>query len=174
MTDLFDFIPEIAAERQAQALDLAVSPLLVLRDAMPEAFCVVAYRDPERCRLRGAKNPGASGPWAYSLDDAGLYWDHRSEFRGWDRIPTHLTTWSQLDAAFGHDPRLADLIDWHESLPEPNWQETYRPHELWPDPEDWHPSYLEHDHQRPGWEARKNAWHTLRAILTDAIARAEA
>jgi hypothetical protein len=35
--DLFDFIPEIAAERQAQARDLAVSPLLVLRDAMPEA-----------------------------------------------------------------------------------------------------------------------------------------
>ena len=108
----------------------------------------------------------------YSVEEVAAYldgeWDEECE----TALTEHLRGCPECRRRAASLARLDDLIDWHESLPQPNWQETYRPHELWPEPEGWHPSYLDHDHERPGWEARKAAWNTLRTILTDAIARA--
>lgn len=174
--DLFDFLPEIAAARQVERLQPLRDALTCLRDAVPEALEVVVllgYRHEKDTRAARA-----SGPWAYCVSRDGLRHEPRDEWsnptdggpRGWSRTPAHLTTWEELAALVGADPRRADLVAWAEGLTAPDrWRDLFRPHELWPNPEQWHPGYIEGDHERPGWGERITAWRTLQSILTTAL-----
>ena len=83
--------------------------------------------------------------------------------------PAHHTPWEDIDALIGTDPRLAEVRAWADSLTaQDKWRDLYRPFELWPDPEDWHPSYIASDHERPGWAERLHAWRLAIAICLDA------
>lgn len=156
-----------------------IDGLTCLRDAEPDAMYVVVHlaywlRDDVR-RI------GASGDWAYSIRRDGLRFEHeddwwrgawsRGERYGWNRTPAHRITWAELAEQIGDDPRRAELITWAQSLAQPAWSQMARPHELWPNPGQWHPDYITGDHQHPGWDQRHTAWCTLRTILTDAITR---
>jgi hypothetical protein len=156
-----------------------VDGLTCLRDAVPDAMYVVIHLG--YWLPRDERNIGASGDWAYSIRRDGLHFEHendwwrgawsRGERYGWSRTPVHRITWAELAEEIGGDPRRADLVAWSGSLTEPAWKERGRPHELWPDPGQWHPDYITHDHQHPGWDRRIAAWRTLQTILTDAITR---
>lgn len=175
--DLFDFLPDVAAQRSyARNLPLTQA-LTCLRDAVPSALEVVS--DLAYNRRTDDRSPSASGDWAYIVCRAGLRHEPRSHWSqptdggraGWNRTPANLTTWSELAALLGDDPRRAELTAWTASLTAPDrWRDITRPRELWPNPEEWHPSTIEGDHTRPGWEARIHAWRTVQAILDDAIA----
>ncbi|GAA0645818.1 hypothetical protein GCM10010174_81070 [Kutzneria viridogrisea] len=174
MTQLDLFGEVLSAERQRH-----YDALVCLRDAMPDALeLVVALR---RQQPRDTRSPRAGGGWAYCVSHAGLrveaadQWSagarERGETWGWDRTPAHLVTWDELTALIGQDPRRAEIAAWANSLPEPRWRLLARPHELWPDPEGWHLSYLCHDHVHEQWPRRRRAWQLLLDLLTDAITR---
>jgi hypothetical protein len=146
-----------------------VDGLTCLRDSMPSAMYVVIHL--ADWRPREERGPGFSGDWAYAIRRDGLRIEHANDWRGWDHTPAHRITWAELAEQLAGDPRRAELIAWSASLPEPAWQDLARPHELWPEPEKWHPHYIEGDHERPGWDQRLTAWRTLQAILSDAMAR---
>ena len=159
-----------------------VDGLTCIRDAVGEAMHVLihlAYWLPEDHR-----GISACGEWAYSIRRKGFHYEHESDWWlgaytrgepwGWDRTPAHHMTWAEIVELIGDDPRRAQLIAWSESLTEPAWQERLRPHELWPNPGNWHPDYIRLDHERPGWDQRITAWRTLQAILTDAMEGASA
>lgn len=156
-----------------------VDGLTCLRDAVPEAMDVVLLL--EYGRPIDERSIGASGEWAYSIRREGMRYEHKRTWwdeprsqgkpHGWSRTPAHRITWAELADLLGGDPRRAELIAWADSLGELAWKERTRPHELWPNPGHWHPSYIKHDHEHPGWDRRIAAWRTLQAILTDAIAR---
>lgn len=156
-----------------------VDGLTCLRDSVPDAMYVMihlAYWLPADVR-----RIGASGNWAYSIRRDGLRFEHeddwwraarsRGERYGWDRTPVHRITWAELAEQVGDDPRRAQLLAWSQSLTEPAWQERTRPHELWPNPDQWNADYITNDHKHPGWTRRRAAWSTLQAILTSAIAQ---
>ncbi|WP_053203807.1 hypothetical protein [Jiangella muralis] len=146
-----------------------VDGLACLRDAHPRALdLMLGERRPDTGEIK----VGASGPWAYSVRRAGFYFEDRGGWGGWYARPAHLLTWSELDALVGGDARLLEVRAWSESLHGVGGRnDRMRPHELWPDPGGWHPSYIEGDHERPGWDERITAWRTVLAILDDAIAR---
>ena len=149
-----------------------VDGLTCLRDSMPSAMYVVVHL--ADWRIREERGAGCSGDWAYAIRRDGLRIERTNDWRGWDHAPAHRITWAKLAEHLGGDPRRAELIAWSESLAEPAWQEMARPHELWPEPEKWHPHYIEGDHKHPGWRRRLAAWTTLQAILTDAMEGASA
>ncbi|GAA2238788.1 hypothetical protein GCM10010401_08840 [Rarobacter faecitabidus] len=173
--DLFDFVPEIAAERHEARNRPLRAAVECLRDSIPEALELVLYL--ENRSGRDSRAPRSSGNWAYAVGDAGLRhesWEHWARptdggKSGWNRTPKNLTTWAQLRDVLGDDPRRNDLTEWADSLPEPKWKDLYRPHELWPHPETWHPSYIEGDRSRPGWAQRITAWRTCQVMLSDAM-----
>lgn len=147
-----------------------VDALTCLRDAVPEALQVVVelrnWHTDSRARCR-------SGDWAYCVSDAGLRFEHVTDqhvdTEGWNPTPAHLLPWGELTALIGDDPRRTDITAWVESLPEPRWRQLHRPHELWPDPGDWHTGYLCRDHLDPHWPGRRHAWQLVLDLLTDAI-----
>lgn len=145
-----------------------VDGLTCLRDAVPDAMYVLIHlTDWRPTENRG--NRYSDGGWLYAIRRDGLRFEHAL---GWDdRRPAHRISWAELAEQLGDDPRRAELIAWSESLTEPAWKERMRPHELWPNPGSWHPSYITTDHEHPGWPRRIAAWRTLQAILTDAITR---
>lgn len=156
-----------------------VDGLTCLRDSVPDAMYVVLHLD---YWLRDdTRRVGASGDWAYSVRREGFRYEHEAEWwsgarargerYGWDRMPAQRIAWPELAEQLAGDPRRGELIAWSAALTEPAWQERYRPHELWPEPEKWHPHYIEDDHEHPGWDQRITAWRTLQTILTDAITR---
>lgn len=146
--------------------------LTCLRDVVPEAMNVVLHlTDWHRTEEGGY---GLSGDWAYTVRRRGLRFERRHS--GWDGRASRMrvVTWSELAGLFGDDPRRAAIVAWSQALVEPAWQQRMRPHELWPDPGSWHPSYIENDRADPGWPERIAAWTALQAMCTDAITRLEA
>jgi hypothetical protein len=156
-----------------------VDGLTCLRDAVPDAMYMVIHL--ADWRPREERSIGASGEWAYGIRRDGLRYEHehdwwrgarsRGEPYGWDRTPVHRVSWAELAEQIGDDPRRAQIRAWAQSLTGPAWQELARPHELWPNPGQWHPDHIRIDHERSGWDQRYAAWCALRAVLTDAIAR---
>jgi hypothetical protein len=147
-----------------------VDGLTCLRDVVPEALEVIVHLADWHPVEQGGF--GLSGDWAYTIRRKGLRYERRSD---WCGQPSRMRciTWPELAAQLGSDPRRAGLIAWSEALTEPAWKERIRPHELWPNPGEWHPDYIRHDHERPGWPQRIAAWRTLQQICTDAIAGLE-
>jgi hypothetical protein len=145
--------------------------LICLRDEVPTALEAIANLS--WLKPHDDTKPGASEHYAYALCAAGLRWERVEEWWGpgaWERRPRHLTTWADLAAAISDDPRRATIATWAETLTAPDRsRDLYRPYELWPKPETWHPSYIDGDHERPGWADRIDAWRTAQAILTDAV-----
>lgn len=164
--DLFDGDPEVRR---------LVDGLTCLRDVVPEALEAVVYLREWRSR---AGNVGRSGTWWYGIRPDGLHFARLEEQRcgsGWPSRLARRLTWAQLADLLGDDPRRLGLIAWKESLTAPDaWKELMRPHELWPDPDGWHPSYITGDHAHPGWPERITAWAALQAMFTDAITALEA
>lgn len=170
--DLFGDVER--AERQAASEDRQRrrDALTCLRDSMPETLEAVAwvkYR-----RERDTRHPGMCGDWAYVMCRAGIRFEHVSTWGGWDCTPRHLLTWAELDTIIGSDARRAAVRDWVSTLVEPCWRELMRPHEMWPNRDQWHPSYITGDHDRAGWTSRRQTWMDTLAILTDAIERLNA
>lgn len=144
--------------------------LTCLRDVVPEALTAVARLEFFYTVVR--RGSGRSGDWCYEFAPAGLRFDVAGR---WDpeRWPAQSLTWVELRGAVGDDPRLPAVAAWYRSVSAIDaWKDHTRPFELWPDPEGWHPSYLESDRRRAGYEDRLQAWRTVQAILTDAITRA--
>jgi hypothetical protein len=165
--NLLDFLPEVVAERADRDADA----LVCLRDEVPQALEAVVHlawwRQIDETGFRNS-----SGRYLYLVCRAGIRYERKGEGNDGDRgRPARLLAWDELAAMVGGDPRRAEVAAWVDSLPEPRWSVLTRPHELWPQPEQWHPSYIENDHARPGWPARIAAWTTVQAILTDAIGR---
>ncbi|WP_194838876.1 hypothetical protein [Nocardia sp. XZ_19_369] len=171
--DLFGEV--LAAERTR-----SIEALTCLRDAVPEALEIIAtlrYRSPSDTR-----SPRSSGQWAYCVCRGGLCFENaddwwagsraRGEVWGWARTPAHLITWDQLAALVQHDPRRAEICAWTESLLSPRGRLVTRPFELWPNPDQWNPGYLDSDRADPLWPQRRKAWQLVLDLLTDAIAAA--
>lgn len=157
--DLFG--DELAAESTRH-----VDALTCLRDSHPRALEILTG---ERRPDTGEVRCGLSGSWAYSVRRAGFCFEDASTWGGWYSRPAHVLTWPELDELVGADPRLADVAAWSRSLAADARRDRYRPFELWPDPESWHPSYIKGDRDHPGWADRLAAWRLVLAILDDAI-----
>jgi hypothetical protein len=148
-----------------------VDGLTALRDVVPEALeAVVHLADwhPVEC---GGFSLG--GGWVYAIRRRGLRFEACGT--GWSGRVSEMRclTWPELADLIGDNPRRAEIRAWSESLIEPAWKQRMRPHELWPDPGGWHPSYLTGDHEHPGWPERIAAWTALQAMCTDAIVALE-
>ena len=121
---------------------------------------------------RGEIRQGMSGDWCYSVRATGFHFADRTEHcrggGGWYRRPAHRLDWDELDA-IAADPRVDEIRAWADSLTAiDRWKDRYRPHEMWPHPDSWHPSYIDGDHERPGWPARHAAWLLTLTVLADA------
>lgn len=164
---LFDnfFIPDLAVT-SARGLEC-------LRDVVPEALDVVRHLG--WWKDRDERRRGASGDWAYRVCERGVYFGARAgrgEWKGWDHNPIHLLGWAELTSLIADDPRRTDVQEWASSLTAiDRWRDLYRPFELWPHADRWHPSYIEGDRERTGYSDRMHAWRTTQAILTTAIDR---
>ena len=143
--------------------------LVCLAESEPKALeILIGIRTPDR----GQCKAGKSGRWAYRATSAGFRFELVETWGGWDHSPRGLLLWSELDALTSDDSRLDEIRAWAGTLTEPDaWKDLYRPHELWPDPETWHPSYIEGDHDRAGWADRRRAWDMALEVLTDAQER---
>lgn len=168
---------DLFGEVEASHTRRLVAALTCLRDVVPDAMYVVVLL--AQWKRTEDRSIGASGDWAYSIRNTGLRYERagdwwagareRGETWGWSRTPAGLVTWPELAELIGHDPRRPAVVDWFNGLTAPDrWRDIYRPFELWPKPETWHPDYIAGDHERPGWDARSAAWRELQAILTDA------
>ncbi|WP_043736008.1 hypothetical protein [Nocardia asiatica] len=169
MTQLDLFGEVLAAERQqlAAGRQRSVEALTCLRDSVPTALEVVATLRYQR--THDTTTPCAGGDWAYCVCKRGLRFQAITEWQGWNHLPAHLLTWDELAALVGNDPRRAEITAWMDALPQPRWQPLSRPHELWPNPEQWHPDRITSDHRHPRWPARLRAWQLTLELLTDAI-----
>lgn len=166
--DLFGEVEATAAAAAAAGVERRRTGLLVLRDycALGLEVTIGAWR-PERTQIK----TNLVHPWAYSIRKSGFLFEHEDTWGGWYERPKYLLTWTEFDDMLRDDPRVAEVLVWSRSLEHPDaWLDRMRPHELYPYPErdQWHPSYIEGDHERPGWADRLHAWMTVRAILTDA------
>lgn len=143
-----------------------VDALICIRDEIPQAMEIVIHL--ADWRIREDRSPGRPGNWLYTIRRDGID-ARRCGTTLWQHI-----SWAELADLVGDDPRRPGLIAWSQSLTAADaWKDRLRPHELWPEPEKWHPSCFELDHQRDGWEQRIAAWRDLYALLDDAIARLE-
>ena len=124
-------------------------------------------------RGRDDRRIGASGDWAYGVRRDGLHYEPTRTWRGWDHIPGRVITWDELRAHLGEHPARGGVLAWAAALPTPSWNELSRPYELWPNPHEWNPGYITHDHERTGWPERIAAWRALQAMCTDAITALE-
>lgn len=165
--DLLTDDPEV---RRIEVRRLA-DGLTVLRDVVPEAMSVVLHLSDWHHTEDGGFS--LSGDWVYTIRRPGLRFENRHT--GWSGRVSEMRclTWPELADLLGEDPRRAEIVAWSKSLNEPAWQQRMRPHELWPNPEHWHPSSITGDHERPGWPERIAAWRALQAMCTDAITALE-
>ncbi len=147
-----------------------------LKEVVPEALEIVVRLAPWRAVSH--RRPRSSGCWAYTVCHDGIRYEHvdewwtnaraRGESFGWDRTPAKLVTWEELRTHLQDAPARAKVCAWAEGLPASESSQLSRPYELWPGPANWHPSYVQSDRQRPGWEQRMAAWQLVMAILTAA------
>lgn len=170
MISLLPAQPDLFGDDDATATQRLRDGLTVLADVYPNALEILCG---DRRPSGGEIKTSASGPWAYSVRRDGFYYQDRASWSAaagaWHRCPTNLLAWDELDTLTAHDPRIVGIRAWSNSLTAiDTWKDRSRPHELWPNPEGWHPSYIESDHARPGWPQRLDAWRTTIAVYVDA------
>lgn len=152
-----------------------IDGLTCLRDVVPEALEVVVHL--ADWQSYHGSSASRSEQWWYSIRRDGLHFEglHERPHKGWPQTLARRITWREIAEHVGDDPRRPGLVAWAESLTAPDrWKDLIRPHELWPAPGEWHPSYITGDHERLGWRERIAAWRDLLDIYTDAIAPLEA
>lgn len=163
--DLFGEV--LAAEYATEQADTErlTTGLRVLSDEHPRSLeLLIGARTPDTGHVKAGKGHR----YAYRVKQHAFLFEPIETWGGWDAAPRHQITWDELDELLAGDPRIDELRVWTEMLTAPDaWRDLGRPHELWADPR-WHPSYIDNDHARPGWEQRLTAWHTVFSILTDA------
>lgn len=187
--DLFGQIEAAAQAARDQDRHRIRGGLHALRDDIPDAMHVLVHLQP--WRAREDRSIGLSGlddgspRTAYSIRNAGLYYEDGATWGGWGSRPANLVTWDELRALLADDPRRAALTAWYDAVPQlqewvgsdgrreyrGSWRDHTRPYELDRSPRAWDPAYIEADHAAPGWPARLTAWTTLQAILTDTAGR---
>lgn len=155
----------------ARAADRArkAEALLVLRDFVPEAFEVIEHFEAARMRDSwGIGNlPEDEFRCSYRWTDRGFEWTSNVS-NGGDR---QRITWTELRELVEDDALRHRAIEWSRSLTAVDaWRDRYRPFELWPHPEMWHPTYFERDRAREGYAERMKAWSQMRGVLSTAIA----
>lgn len=164
MSEQLDLLDFIAGENRGEKhlrTERFWEVLKCMRDAMPEAmrFMIDLWAPPDH-------GPMMSGVWSYK-------WSAKQVFAR-QRVPGaefQSITWDEFAEAVRDHPKRSAIIEWEQSISVPDkWRELTRPHELWPNPETWNPSYIEADHERLGWDKRFDAWKTLQRILNDALA----
>ena len=157
-----DLFGEVDAAHQARLRDA----LTCLIESVPDALNLVLG---VRRLDRGEIKVGKGGRWAYSSRRPGLWFEGVGTWGGWYSRPRDLLTWDELDDLVAADPRVEQVREWSESLTAIDaWKDRYRPFELWPNAERWHPSWIAGDHSRPGWDERINAWAAVLDVLRDA------
>jgi hypothetical protein len=164
--DLFGEV-EAAASRAAVAdVERRRTGLLVLRDYFPNTLEVlIGERRPEG---NAGCGPRFTRPWAYAVSKRAFHFEHETTWGGWDSRPAGIMTWPEVDA-IAADDRIRDVRAWACSLTMPDrWRVVRRPFAL-DGPDQWHPSYLEHERESDCWPERLRAWTTVQAILTDAM-----
>lgn len=176
--DLLDFIMDETRGTQHAKNTHRAAACRCLRDAEPWALDIVVHLD--NPTGRNERGRSKSGDWTYAITAAGyrfetvaetivgLDYDKGDSF--WESSPRHLITWTDLAELIREHPSRPAVIAWVQSLAEPSWKNRYRPHELWPHPETWHPDYINGDHEEPGWDDRLRAWTAVLQIFTDTIA----
>lgn len=174
----YDLFGQVAAEQEQQAQaerERIRDAMVVLRDVYPHALEVLWHLN--YWKERTERSIGKSGQWAYSLRQDGFHFTHVEHWAGWDDTPANVITWPELRTVLVDDPRRDQVIEWvnftKERCGPESWRSLYRPYELWPHPQRWHPSYIDADRSEPGWAERLNAWKLTTAIFdTAAIAHA--
>lgn len=160
--------PDLFGDDDAAETRRYQDALTCLADACPTALeLLIGVRKEDRGEIR----QGKSGDWAYSSRREGFYFERVETWGGWCARPCGLITWSELDELTAADPRVAQIRAWSDSLTVIDaWKGRYRPYEMWPNPETWHPSHIQADHDRPGWSGRLHAWQQTIAVYRDAAA----
>lgn len=171
-----DLFHDVDATRRGRLVDA----LTCLRDSMSTSLDVVVVLDAPRGAV-DSRQPQMAGDWAYCVSRDGVRVESRHEWWtvartrhgepwGWNRTPANLTTWPELRALIGDDPRRAQLAAWVASLPvSGRWRWTSRPHELTPGADGTHHSHIDHDRADPLWPGRLAAWRLLFDLLDHAI-----
>ena len=164
--------PDLFGEDDAAETRRYYDALTCLADAYPNALEVlIGDRRPDTGETRARM----TNPWAYWSDRAGYRFERVATWGGWYSRPRHMITWTELDQLVGHDPRIKEIRAWSQALTALDaWKDRYRPCELEPNPEMFHPSHAQTDHDRPGWPARLHAWQQTIAVYTEARAAIEA
>lgn len=165
--DLFgEVLAAEEAEVQAERARLR-DCLTMLAQANPRSVEVLWHLRywPEHAR----RDIGSSGDWAYSLRTTGLHFEHVDTWPGWDTTPRQVVTWAELEELLTAVPGRVEVITWARSVTQTHgvlaWRQLYRPYELWPHPQRWHPDYLDSDRQAAGWPERHQAWSATVQIL---------
>ena len=124
---------------------------LCLAEAHPRALeLLVGLRAPDR----GGRHQGGAGRWVFSVRREGLYVEDRASWtlrRGWTSLPAGFVSWDELDIAVGGDERVEHVRCWSNALRGEAVRDRVRPFALWPDPGQWHQSYVTRDRSRVGW-----------------------
>lgn len=88
---------------------------------------------------------------------------------------TAYMSWDELAGLVENHPARPGVVDFYRSVPREKSiafaQHTFaltRPHELSTEPAP-HQSWIDDDHNRPGWNDRLEAWRTTITILNDAL-----
>lgn len=165
MTLQLDVFGEVAADYDRHRRDA----LECLHQAVPDALEVLVHLDYRR--PRDTLTPSANKTWAYIVCKAGLRYERAADWwarTGWDGQPANLATWAELRAWLGGHPDTPAVAAWAGTQTEPDsWRELQRPHELWENPQGWHPSSICRDHIHPDWPNRINAWRTALRIIAE-------
>jgi hypothetical protein len=177
--DLFGEVEADEATWAAGERDRLQGALICLRDSCPHTLEVVRHLT--WWKPRNETGPSYTPPWAYLVNKGGVNYEHETTWGGFDCRPANCVTWSELVDLLGSDPRRVEVIDWADGLWQPSasdpwpwvddvpWRYLCRPYEMYPSPDEWHPSYIEGDRAKAGHGARMKAWRTTLAILNDAL-----
>lgn len=172
MDDQLDLLDQIAGEtRGTDAQDRARkrTVLVALRDHMSNSLQFIAALGPD---------------WQIDYSHYGITDNTHCE---WDRQGLRISTgmdtaymsWYELAEMVEEHPARHSVVGFYRRVPREKSiafaQHTFaltRPHELSTEPAP-HQSWIDDDHQRPGWNDRLEAWRTTITILNDALKETE-
>lgn len=168
MDDQLDLLDQIAGEtRGTNAQDRArkQTVLVALRDHMSNSLQFVAALGPD---------------WQLDYSHDGITDNTHCEWtrhglRASAGTGTAYMSWDELAELVENHPARPGVVDFYRSVPREKSiafaQHTFaltRPHELSTEPAP-HQSWIDDDHNRPGWNDRLEAWRTTITILNDAL-----
>ena len=164
--------PDLFGEIEAAHCLRVADAFTCLAEAHPATLeLLIGTRRPNRGEIK----TGKSGDWAYRVCNDEFCFEGVSTWGGWHSKPAGAIAWAELDDLTAGDPRIDEMRAWSESLTAIEaGQDRTRPHELWPRPEAWHPSYIADDHERPGWPERLHVWGLAIELCRDIADRARA